>query len=357
MANGLDKVSRRDFLAGAAAASMAVAAATDCSGSPVHADPTEARHAFAADPGKALVAITLDLEMSMHYPQWGMTEWNYAKGNLDQPTKHYIVEACRRVRAKGGVTHCFVVGRVFEQENVDWLKQLLRDGHLLGNHTYDHVNVWSKTPGEIQWRFRRAPWLIHDKSVRDVIRDNIRLTEMAMAARLGAKPVGFRTPGGSAGGLLARPDLQTMLLELGYPWVSSMARHVDVKPEKPDAADFRAVAQAQQDSQPFVYPTGLLEIPMSPIGDVAAFRRERQKWRIGDFLRMLEENIRWTIEHRAVFDLLTHPSIMVCEDPKFQAYELICDLVNQSGGKAVIVGLDTIAERARQRKTPAPPLR
>ena len=67
---------------------------------------------------------------------------------------------------------------------------------------------------------------------------------------------------------------------------------------------------------------------------------------------MLEENLRWTIEHRAVFDLLTHPSIMVCEDPKFQAYELICDVVNQSGGRAAIVGLDTIAEHVGRRKTP-----
>ncbi len=357
MGKGLDKVSRRQFLAGASAASMAVATAGDLFTSRAQADPAEARHAFAADDDKALVAITLDLEMSMHYPKWDMTEWNYAKGNLDEPTKQYIAEACRRVRAKGGVTHSFVVGQVLEQENVDWLKQLLRDGHLLGNHTYDHVNVWSKKPSEIQWRFQRAPWLIHDKSVWDAIRENIRLTEMAMTARLGAKPVGFRTPGGSAGGLLERPDLQTMFLELGYPWVSSMARRVGVKPENPDAADFRAVAEAQKDSQPFVYPTGLIEIPMSPLGDVAAFRRQSQKWRIGDFLKMLEENLRWTIEHRAVFDLLTHPSIMVCEDPKFRAYELICDLVNQSGGKAAIVGLDTIAERIRRRKARAPVLR
>jgi len=352
MDKGLGKVLRRDFLAGASAVGVAVATGGDFLTSPAQAEAADARHALAADDDKALVAITLDLEMSMHYPQWGMTEWNYAKGNLDQPTKQYIVEACQRVRAKGGITHSFVVGRVLEQENVDWLGHILRDGHRLGNHTYDHVNVWSKKTEEIQWRFRRAPWLIHDKSVQDVIRENIRLTEMAMTARLASKPSGFRTPGGSARGLLDRPDLQTMLLDLGYSWVSSMARRVDVKPENPDGADFQAVADAQKDSQPFVYPTGLIEIPMSPIGDVAAFRRQSQKWRIGDFLKMLEANLRWTIEHRAVFDLLTHPSIMVCEDLKFQAYELICDLVNQSGGKAAIVGLDTIAERVKRRGTP-----
>jgi hypothetical protein len=86
---------------------------------------------------------------------------------------------------------------------------------------------------------------------------------------------------------------------------------------------------------------------MSPLGDVAPFRRKEQKWRIGDFLKMLERCVQWTIEHRAVFDLLSHPSIMEWEDPKFQAYELICDMVRQSGGKAAIVGLDTIAQRSR----------
>ena len=354
MANGLDKVSRRDFLAGAAAASMAVAAATDCSGSPVHADPTEARHAFAADPGKALVAITLDLEMSMHYPQWEMTEWNYAKGNLNEPTKQYIAEACRRVKAKGGVTHSFVVGQVFEQENVDWLKQIIRDGHHVGNHTYDHVNVLAKTPRELQWRFQRAPWLLHDKSLPEAIRENIRLTEMAMMTRLGTKPVGFRTPGGFAHGLLDRADLQTMFFELGYSWVSSMARPVGVKPDNPDEVDFRAVAQAQQDSQPFVYPSGLVEVPMSPISDVAAFRRKDKKWKIGDFLKMLERSVQWVIDHRAVFDLLTHPSIMYLEDPQFRAYELVCDMVNASSGKAAVVGLDVIARRTKLRTTPRP---
>src|ERR687887_438900 len=75
---------------------------------------------------KALVAITLDLEMSRNFPTWETTHWDYEKGNLNDETKRYTVEACRRVRAHGGVIHYFAVGRVFEQENVDWLMQLSR---------------------------------------------------------------------------------------------------------------------------------------------------------------------------------------------------------------------------------------
>ena len=108
-------LSRRVFLAGAAGALVAAAP-------PVR---------------KAQVAITFDLEMSRNFPTWDSTEWDYEKGNLDEPTKKYTAEASRRVKAAGGLLHCFVVGRVFEQESVDWLRDIVKAGHPVGNHTYD----------------------------------------------------------------------------------------------------------------------------------------------------------------------------------------------------------------------------
>jgi peptidoglycan/xylan/chitin deacetylase (PgdA/CDA1 family) len=283
-----------------------------------------------------------------------MLEWNYEKGNLTEPVKQYVVEACRRIKAKGGVAQLFVVGRVLEQEDVDWLKEVLREGHPVGNHTYDHVNVWASRPEDLQYRFARAPWLIQGKSVPEVIRENIRLTDSAMQQRTGARPLGFRTPGGSEQGLHGRPDLQALVRELGYSWISSMAPSVPVSPENPTAADFEAVVKKQASSQPFVYPNGLLEIPMSPLGDVASFRRKDKKWKLDDFLEMISRNVRWAIENRATFDLLTHPSIMSVEDPGFRAFELIGDLVQRSEGRAAVVGLDTIARRVRARDGSVP---
>src|SRR5215475_7843841 len=120
---------RRHFLAGCAATGLGVATAR-----PID------------DAKKALVAITLDLEMSRNFPTWETTHWDYEKGNLNAETKAYVVEAARRVKQRGGRLHCFVVGRVLEQENVDWLRQLAAEGHVLGNHTYDHVNVKATRP-------------------------------------------------------------------------------------------------------------------------------------------------------------------------------------------------------------------
>src|SRR5262245_1528530 len=85
---------------------------------------------------KALIAITLDLEMSRNFPMWEQTHWDYEKGNLNDETKKYTIEACRRVKAHVGVIHCFAVGRVFEQENCDWLADIVKQGHPVGNHTY-----------------------------------------------------------------------------------------------------------------------------------------------------------------------------------------------------------------------------
>src|SRR5690348_13874512 len=95
-----------------------------------------ARAAAPPNADRALVAITLDLEMSSHYPTWDQTHWNYEKGNLDDATKGYAVEASRRVKARGGVIHFFALGRTMEQEDVGWLRGIIDQGHPVGNHTY-----------------------------------------------------------------------------------------------------------------------------------------------------------------------------------------------------------------------------
>jgi peptidoglycan/xylan/chitin deacetylase (PgdA/CDA1 family) len=294
---------------------------------------------------KALVNLTLDLEMSRNFPMWETTHWDYEKGNLDSDTKAYTVEACNRVRDLGGMVHCFCVGRVLEQENVDWLKALVADGHKVGNHTYDHVYVLAKDPKEVQFRFARSPWLMRGQAPFEVIRDNVRMTNEALLVRTGIKAAGFRTPGGFALGLDGREDVQKMLLDEGFTWVSSKyPAHATTKPgERPTKAVFDDIVRSQSAAQPFVYPTGLIEIPMSPISDIGAFRGGR--WPLDDFLTAIRLGLEWCIEHKAVYDFLAHPSCLVATDPTFKALELICKIVKDSGGKAEIVGLDEVAAR------------
>lgn len=293
----------------------------------------------------AQIAITLDLEMSRHYPSWEHTHWDFEKGNLDAATKQYAVDAASRVRDHGGHIHFFVVGRVFEQENVDWLSGIVRDGHPVGNHTYDHVNVLATRPEDIQFRFRRAPWLIEGRTPRQVIADNIQLTNRALRERIGISPAGFRTPGGFQDGLRERRDVQELLQSFGFRWVSSLypGHAMNSAGTPPDDAVLDSIVLRQQAAQPFAYPSGLVEVPMSPISDVSAFRTGR--WSLDAFLEAIRRAVTWVIDHGAAFDFLAHPSCLVVADPSFRTIGLISDLVRQAGDRAVFADIDALAQR------------
>jgi peptidoglycan/xylan/chitin deacetylase (PgdA/CDA1 family) len=292
---------------------------------------------------KAQIAITFDLEMSRHYPKRGMLEWDYQKGNLDDATKSYSVEAAKIVKKMGGKIHFFCVGRVLEHASVDWLKEIAADGHPIGNHTYDHVNVLAKKPEDVQFRFKRSPWLVKGRTAEEVIRDNIQVTTLAMKQRAGIDANGFRTPGGFNSGLGDRPDIQKVLLDQGFKWAScKYPRFYPGKPkEAPTDEIYNNIVRAQAEAQPYRYASGLVEIPMSPISDVNAFRS--LFWKRGHFLKAVRLAVERAIEHREVYDFLCHPSCMVVEDPQHETIKMICELVNNSKDKAEIVGLDKIA--------------
>lgn len=304
-------------------------------------------------PNGASIAITLDLEMARNFPRWEDTEWDYQKGNLTPEVKRYAVDVGKRVKQRGGVVHYFVVGQVFEQADVDWLKGLAEEGHSIGNHTYDHVYLLARDFTSLQYRFARAPWLTRGRTVPELIRDNIAMTNEALKSRIGVSAAGFRTPGGFADGLTGREDLQEMLIDLGFQWVSSKypahAGIVDLhrtgQTPSPDALS--AIKNAQKEAQPFVYPTGLVEIPMSPISDIVAFRTGR--WNLEQFIDVTRESLDSVIEHEQVFDFLAHPSCLGVIDPGFKTIDMICDVVERAGERARIVTLDTIAKGVQKR--------
>lgn len=325
------KLTRRKFLGAAAAGTVATLAALSNSAE--------------GSTRKAQIAITFDLEMSRHYPKRGMLEWDFQKGNLDDATKTYSVEAAKLATQLGGKIHFFCVGQVLEHANVDWLKEIAADGHPIGNHTYDHVNVLATKPEETQHRFQRSPWLINGRTAEQVIRDNIHVTSVAMKQRAGIDASGFRTPGGFSKGLADRADLQQMLLDEGFKWASCKYPPFDSgKPNEEPTDDIYAnIVRAQAEAQPFRYPSGLIEIPMSPISDVHAFRS--LFWKREQFLKAIRLAVEWTIANRAVFDFLCHPSCMIVEDSKHETIKLICELVKNAQDKAEIVGLDAIAKQ------------
>lgn len=334
------KVSRREWMKAAAATGLFGAGALSL----------DSMRLRAADSNQALIGITLDLEMSANFPTRETTHWNFEKGNLNDQTKAYSVEAGKRVKQAGGVLHYFAVGQTFEQASVDWLSDIVKEGHPVGNHTYDHVNVTAKNSKDLQFRFQRSPWLLREQPMLDTIRDNIALTRRAMQNRLGIDPAGFRTPGGFANGLHDYPEVRTMLREQGFEWISSMyPPHPNTEPfQEPSKEVLDGIVAAQAKAQPFVYPDGLVEVPMSPISDIGAFRTGR--WQLEWFMRAIRLGVEWAIDNKATYDFLAHPSCLYVVDPEFKTIELITSLVKKAGKQAAIVDLGTIAQRAKLTK-------
>ncbi len=325
--------SRREWLKACSSAAMIAGLGQAAWGRPIKKD-------------CAQVAITLDLEMSRNFPTWDATHWDYEKGNLNDAAKQYALGAARRVAAAEGRVHFFVVGRVLEQANVDWLKELRDAGHPLGNHTYDHVNVTATRLEDVQFRFARAPWLAAGQTPSAVIQQNIRLCSEAMRSRLEIeRPNGFRTPGGFAAGLKEHAAVRAELLAQGYTWVSSLyPPHQNGQPgEKPTQSVIDDIVARQSAAQPFRYSDGLVEIPMSPISDIGAFRTSR--WRVDWFVEVTRQALAWCIEHQAVFDFLAHPSCLGVVDPEYKTIDMILETVKKAGSKARLVTLDELARQ------------
>src|SRR5262249_28589607 len=196
----------------------------------------------------------------------------------------------------------------------------------------------------------RWPWLMCGRTPQRVITDQVRMTNQAIASQLKTKTAGFRSPGGFTTGILERPDVQKLLQSEGFTWVSTKdpgGKEIQ-EGTSPNAKVFEALAKSQALCQPFFYRSGLIEIPMSTVSDIHAFRMGR--WKPVDYLRALEVALDWVIKQRAVFDFLAHPSCLVATDPDFQAIRLICDRVQKAGKQAALVDLDTIARRVQLRQ-------
>ena len=99
------------------------------------------------------------------------------------------------------------------------------------------------------------------------------------------------------------------------------------------------------DAQPFAYPTGLVEVPMSPVSDVNAFRTHY--WKLDWFLKAIRFAVEEAIKTGGCFDFLAHPSCLLVEDPTFETVKLICSLVKDAGERAAIVDLGTMAARVK----------
>ena len=215
----------------------------------------------------------------------------------------------------------FLVGNALEDPDIDYLKQLVDDGHAVDNHTYTHVNVKAKDIPGLQEVYANAPWRAEGLTPLEVIRQEIRQTSDAIEEKLGERPQGFRTPGGFTGGLDDVPDVQDLLRDEGFRFASAnyyypvdhTERH---QPREALEAAFHASLNALQ---PYRYPNGLLEIPLMGITSIWAFRHmDLDRW---EFIDLIKAGVDHAHANKQIFSLCCHPSDIAARDPH-------CDMVD-----------------------------
>ena len=125
--------------------------------------------------------------------------------------------------------------------------------------------------------------------------------DAAMKRGWTSTPRGFRTPGGFGRRPVRPPrlaaDAAGPWLQVGQQQISRPPRSAGWERSRTPSVirDDRGNAGAKRSR--FGYPSGLIEVPMSPISDIGAFRTGR--WKLEWFLRAIRLGVEWAIEHRA----------------------------------------------------------
>ena len=187
---------------------------------------------------RCAVALSYDLEMCAGYQPDGVNH-----GRIIPEVQEYTLELCSIAEEFGVQLHFFHVGNGFE-ETYACLREILHRGHLVDNHTYSHIPLLTEEVDRL------------DKELAKV--------NALYAERLNWTSTVLRGPGGYQDGLDERPANQEVILRNGFKWVSCRFDSTDLKNR-----DYVLASPAE--NVPYVYPTGLIEIPIQGYTDRSFF--------------------------------------------------------------------------------------
>jgi peptidoglycan/xylan/chitin deacetylase (PgdA/CDA1 family) len=175
--------------------------------------------------------------------------------------QEYTLDLCTVAEEFGVKLHFFNVGNGFDQ-TIDLLREILRRGHTLDNHTYTHLS------------------LITDDLQR--LDGELALTNQLFDDRLGHRSTVLRGPGGYPTGLDGRLANQDIILKNGFKWVSCRADKNIV------SNGHQYLVEAPLREVPYAYPTSLIEIPIQGAMDRTFFdissafidKAKYEEWRV-----------------------------------------------------------------------------
>ena len=269
---------------------------------------------------RSAVALSYDTDSGCGY-----AEPLICHGHTPAFLHEYMLRLCDTADQYGVKLHFMQIANGLEDSRVvGYLREILDRGHIVDSHTHTHMLL---TTDDV-----------------DALDRDLALANQLFEERLGWKPTILRGPGGYSDGLDGLVPNQEVILKNGFQWVSGRYCF-------PLYARGRQYAvEASMREAPYVYTTGLIEIPVQGFTDrmwfdyshddietdqeaYAVFRREygdkpvppgwRCPWTppsaLGDWIAYLLDAADYAYEHRLLWTPTWHPYSHYLHDPDNRA--------------------------------------
>lgn len=259
------------------------------------------------------MVITFDTDMAGGYAPDGVCH-----GRTAPFLKEHILQLCSIAEEFNVRLQFFQIANGLEDsEDISYLQEILRRGHAVDCHTYNHVNL-AHTPPQ-------------------VLDDDLARATHLFVSRLGIQPGAIRGPGGYRRGELSQQN-QSILLKHGYRWVSG-----EVDYDLPIRDESYWISSPAR-GLPYQLETGLVEIPIQgwtdrmwfdhfKCVDAEAYIKWRREWghkAVGDdwrcpwtadealdeWVRMNLATLDYAYEHRLSWVICWHPYSHYLHDRK-----------------------------------------
>jgi peptidoglycan/xylan/chitin deacetylase (PgdA/CDA1 family) len=183
------------------------------------------------------VALSFDLEMCAGYAPDGKNH-----GRIIPAVQEYTLHLCQIAESYNVQLHFFYVCNGLEEDNIEYLREILRRGHVIDSHTYSHQHVAKSDPAKLDNELSLANRLLHE--------------------RLGINSTVLRGPYGYAEGWRnLPPENRQVILKNGFHWLSGEYNDQVYHQTKQDWV------KAVETGLPYQYPDGLIEIPFQGWSD------------------------------------------------------------------------------------------
>jgi peptidoglycan/xylan/chitin deacetylase (PgdA/CDA1 family) len=186
---------------------------------------------------RCAIALTYDTDMA-----GGYAPDLVCHGRTMPALQDYILRLCDTAQSFGVRLQFFQIGNgLDESEDVGYLREILRRGHVIDSHTYSHIAL-----------------ITPDLKALD---EELRLTNDLFEQRLGWKSTVLRGPGGYPKGLRGYRENQRIIMKNGFHWVSCEWNRELV--EQP----LQRAIEAPAHDVPYAYDSGLIELPLQGFTD------------------------------------------------------------------------------------------